>query len=48
MSIRVNGSAEELPDDPRVSLLDYLPEHLRLHGTKKGCDQGVRRLHGAR
>ena len=41
MSIGVNGSAEELPGDPRVSLLDYLREHLRLHGTKKGCDQGA-------
>ena len=41
MSIRVNGWAEELPDDPRVSLLDYLREHLLLHGTKKGCDQGA-------
>ena len=41
MPITINGSAEELPDDPRVSLLDYLREHLRLHGTKKGCDQGA-------
>jgi xanthine dehydrogenase YagT iron-sulfur-binding subunit len=39
--ISVNGSAEELPEDPRVSLLDYLRERLRLHGTKKGCDQGA-------
>jgi xanthine dehydrogenase YagT iron-sulfur-binding subunit len=39
--ISVNGSAEELPEDPRVSLLDYLREHLQLHGTKKGCDQGA-------
>ncbi|HEY2277056.1 MAG TPA: 2Fe-2S iron-sulfur cluster-binding protein [Streptosporangiaceae bacterium] len=37
----VNGSAEQPPDDPRVSLLDYLREHLGLHGTKKGCDQGA-------
>jgi xanthine dehydrogenase YagT iron-sulfur-binding subunit len=41
VSININGSAEELPDDPRVSLLDYLREHLRLPGTKKGCDQGA-------
>jgi hypothetical protein len=41
MSIRTSGSAAELPDDPRVSLLDYLREHLQLHGTKKGCDQGA-------
>jgi xanthine dehydrogenase YagT iron-sulfur-binding subunit len=41
VSININGSAEELPDDPRVSLLDFLREHLRLPGTKKGCDQGA-------
>ena len=41
MTISINGSAEELPDDPRVSLLDYLREHLGLPGTKKGCDQGA-------
>ena len=41
MSISINGSAEELPDDPRVSLLDYLRERLQLQGTKKGCDQGA-------
>lgn len=36
----VNGSKEKLPADSRVSLLDFLREHLGLHGTKKGCDQG--------
>ena len=41
MPITINGSAEELPSDPRVSLLDYLREHRHLHGTKKGCDQGA-------
>jgi xanthine dehydrogenase YagT iron-sulfur-binding subunit len=42
VSISVNGSMEKLPpEDPRVSLLDYLREHLELHGTKKGCDQGA-------
>jgi xanthine dehydrogenase YagT iron-sulfur-binding subunit len=39
--ISVNGSPAELPEDPRVSLLDFLRERLRLHGTKKGCDQGA-------
>jgi xanthine dehydrogenase YagT iron-sulfur-binding subunit len=39
--ICVNGSAAELPEDPRVSLLDFLREHLHLYGTKKGCDQGA-------
>jgi len=41
VSISVSGSTEKLPEDPRVSLLDYLPEHLQFHGTKKGCDQGA-------
>ena len=41
MPVIVDGSAHELPGDPRVSLLDYLREHLGLHGTKKGCDQGA-------
>jgi xanthine dehydrogenase YagT iron-sulfur-binding subunit len=41
MPVIVNGSAYELPDDPRVSLLDYLRERLELPGTKKGCDQGA-------
>ena len=41
MAITINGSAEGLPDDPRVSLLDYLRERLGLYGTKKGCDQGA-------
>ena len=40
MSITINGSAAELPDDPRVSLLDALRERLALTGTKKGCDMG--------
>ena len=40
MSLIVNGSTVPLPDDPRVSLLDLLREHLRLTGTKKGCNQG--------
>ena len=30
-----------LPDDPRVSLLDWLREGLHLPGTKKGCNQGA-------
>ena len=41
MTISINGSAKEPPDDPRVSLLDYLREQLELTGTKKGCDQGA-------
>jgi xanthine dehydrogenase YagT iron-sulfur-binding subunit len=41
MSITINGAVAELPDDPRVSLLDYVRENLHLHGTKKGCNQGA-------
>ena len=41
MPIIVNGMAAELPQDPRVSLLDLLREHLGLHGTKLGCNQGA-------
>jgi xanthine dehydrogenase YagT iron-sulfur-binding subunit len=41
MVTSVNGSRVRLPDDPRVSLLDYIREHLHLYGVKKGCDQGA-------
>jgi xanthine dehydrogenase YagT iron-sulfur-binding subunit len=41
MSITINGSTEEIPSDPRVSLLDFLREHLHLFGAKKGCNQGA-------
>lgn len=41
MNITVNGVSKCLPDDPRVSLLDLLREHLGLPGTKKGCNQGA-------
>lgn len=40
-TISINGTTHPLPDDPRVSLLDFLREHLHLSGTKKGCDQGA-------
>jgi xanthine dehydrogenase YagT iron-sulfur-binding subunit len=41
MPIIINGTEQSLPRDPRVSLLDFLREHLHLSGTKKGCDQGA-------
>ena len=41
MPIRINESSAELPNDARVSLLDFLREHLHFHGTKKGCNQGA-------
>lgn len=40
MAIVINGTDYPLPDDPRVSLLDLLREHLGLTGTKLGCNQG--------
>jgi xanthine dehydrogenase YagT iron-sulfur-binding subunit len=36
----VNGTRRELQLDTRTTLLDALREHLRLTGTKKGCDHG--------
>src|SRR5258706_560306 len=41
VTLSVNGHAHELWIEPRVSLLDALREHLRLTGSKKGCDQGT-------
>ena len=41
MAIIINGTEAEPPEDPRVSLLDFVREHLELHGTKKGCNQGA-------
>lgn len=40
LSFTVNGKARHLDLDPRTTLLDALREHLRLTGTKKGCDHG--------
>ena len=41
LTLRVNGRAQWLRLDSRVTLLDALREHLGLTGTKKGCDQGA-------
>jgi xanthine dehydrogenase YagT iron-sulfur-binding subunit len=38
--VTINGASYELPSDPRVTLLDFLREHLGLTGTKVGCDHG--------
>lgn len=38
--LAVNGQSIQLELDTRVTLLDALREHLRLTGTKKGCDHG--------
>lgn len=40
LTLLVNGKAHRLDLDPRTTVLDALREHLRLTGTKKGCDQG--------
>jgi xanthine dehydrogenase YagT iron-sulfur-binding subunit len=40
VGIHVNGRPHTLTLDPRTTLLDALREHLRLTGSKKGCDQG--------
>ncbi|MGE0764986.1 MAG: aldehyde dehydrogenase iron-sulfur subunit PaoA [Hyphomicrobiaceae bacterium] len=40
VSLNVNGVSRDLEVDTRTTLLDALREHLRLTGTKKGCDQG--------
>ena len=38
--LNVNGTTHSLAIEPRLTLLDALREHLRLTGTKKGCDHG--------
>jgi xanthine dehydrogenase YagT iron-sulfur-binding subunit len=40
VSMKVNGAAQSLEVDSRMTLLDTLRERLDLTGTKKGCDQG--------
>jgi xanthine dehydrogenase YagT iron-sulfur-binding subunit len=40
IGLRVNGIGHTLDCDARTSLLDLLREHLRLTGTKKGCNRG--------
>ena len=38
--LTVNGTPQELELDSRTTLLDTLREHLKLTGSKKGCDHG--------
>ena len=40
VSLKVNGRNEHLELDYRTTLLDAMREHLRLTGSKKGCDHG--------
>ena len=38
--LSVNGETHTLHADPRLTLLDALRHHLKLTGSKKGCDHG--------
>jgi xanthine dehydrogenase YagT iron-sulfur-binding subunit len=40
VTLRINGEDRHLSLDPRTTLLDALREHVKLTGTKKGCDHG--------
>jgi xanthine dehydrogenase YagT iron-sulfur-binding subunit len=40
VSLKVNGQPRALLLDTRTTLLDALREHLKLNGSKKGCDHG--------
>jgi xanthine dehydrogenase YagT iron-sulfur-binding subunit len=40
IALTVNGVRRQLDVAPWTTLLDALREHLRLTGTKKGCDHG--------
>ncbi|QJW90760.1 (2Fe-2S)-binding protein [Spirosoma taeanense] len=40
LRLTVNGKAQQISIEPRVTLLDLLREQLHLTGTKKGCDHG--------
>ncbi len=39
--LTVNGRAREADAEPRVTLLDFLRDHLGLTGTHMGCEHGV-------
>jgi xanthine dehydrogenase YagT iron-sulfur-binding subunit len=41
MRFVINGESVEAEFDVRTSLLDLLRDHLDLHGSKKGCNQGA-------
>ena len=41
ITLKVNGGEYHVELEPRVSLLDALPEYLHLTGSKKGCDEGA-------
>ena len=39
-TLQINGAAQTLFIEPRVTLLDALRERMKLTGSKKGCDHG--------
>jgi xanthine dehydrogenase YagT iron-sulfur-binding subunit len=41
MQFVINEKPVEVEFDTRTSLLDLLRDHLNLHGSKKGCNQGA-------
>ncbi|WP_194408200.1 (2Fe-2S)-binding protein [Bradyrhizobium sp. CCBAU 53351] len=40
VTLRVNGKDKRLHIDARTTVLDALRDHLKLTGSKKGCDHG--------
>jgi xanthine dehydrogenase YagT iron-sulfur-binding subunit len=40
IELQLNGNLESISISPWTTLLDALREHLKLTGTKKGCDHG--------
>ncbi len=40
LRLQINGQVHAISVDPRTSLLDAIRDHVRLTGTKKGCDHG--------
>ena len=47
ITLTVNGSEQTVAVRHHWSLLDVLRDVLGLTGAKRGCDRGVRILHGA-
>lgn len=41
MKFVINDNPLQIDCDSRTSLLDLLRDHLNLHGSKKGCNQGA-------
>jgi len=41
VTLKINGESRSVQIEPRMTLLDVLRDHLKLPGTKKGCDHGT-------